>query len=79
MQDEVTSAETYEGRGKLAMLISEVRSALYDMRQESKAGSPLGSRELSCAITNVEQGLHWLMSLEATKFCDAAAATKDKG
>lgn len=78
MQEEVTEPETYEGQGKLAMLISEVRSALFDMRQEAKPGTPLGSRELSCAITNVEQGLHWLMSLEANKACDALAA-KGKG
>ena len=57
----------YPGEGVLAMLACEVRSALYDMRQAAKTGEPLASRELSCAITNVEQGLHWILALQEAK------------
>jgi hypothetical protein len=62
-----TGVEKYEGQGYLSMLVSGLRSVIAEMKQGGKPGMPLGSRELSCAITNAEQGLHWLYELQAIK------------
>jgi hypothetical protein len=41
----------------LNVRIAELVAAL---EEANAAGSPLRCRELSCAITNIEQGGHWL-------------------
>lgn len=42
--------------------LNEAAAALLDALRDANAGA-LHSRELSLAITNIEQGSHWLLSL----------------
>lgn len=67
MKNEVAEGERYPGEGALAMLACDTRSLIHEMREYSKPGTALGSREMSCAITNIEQGLHWLLALQLSR------------